>query len=56
MGRKQTKEMNTVGYFSTSLTPYYSRNGITIFLGDCLEVMPRLEGVFDAIVTDLPYG
>jgi DNA modification methylase len=27
----------------------------TLYLGDCLEVMPVLEG-FDAVVTDPPYG
>lgn len=39
------------------MTPYYSRDGITIFCGDCLEVMPQLEPVsFDSIITDPPYG
>ena len=27
----------------------------TLYLGDCLRVMPFLEGV-DAVVTDPPYG
>lgn len=27
----------------------------TLYLGDCMEVMPEL-GVFDAVVTDPPYG
>ena len=27
----------------------------TLYLGDCLEVMPTL-GKFDAVVTDPPYG
>lgn len=38
------------------LTPYYERDGITIYCGDCLEVMPQLAGPFDAIIADLPYG
>ncbi len=38
------------------MKPYYDRNGITIFCGDCLEVMPRLELEFDAVIADLPYG
>lgn len=39
------------------MTPYYSRNGVTIFCGDCLEVMPRLEPVlFDLCLTNPPYG
>ena len=38
------------------MKPYYDRGGITIYCGDCLEVMPRLDCVFDAILADLPYG
>lgn len=38
------------------ITPYYERNGITIYNSDCLEVMPQLDLVFDAIIADLPYG
>jgi len=29
--------------------------GVTLYLGDCLEVLPTL-GKFDAVVTDPPYG
>jgi site-specific DNA-methyltransferase (adenine-specific) len=29
--------------------------GVTLYLGDCLEVLPTLAGI-DAIVTDPPYG
>lgn len=37
--------------------PYYEHNGITIYHGDCLEVMPTLpDASFDAIITDPPYG
>jgi site-specific DNA-methyltransferase (adenine-specific) len=38
------------------MKPYYDRNGITIYCGDCLEIMPQLDLVFDAIICDLPYG
>jgi len=35
--------------------PYYSHGGITIYHGDCLEIMPELEPV-DLVLTDPPYG
>jgi site-specific DNA-methyltransferase (adenine-specific) len=34
--------------------PYYEHDGITIYHGDCREVVPTL--VADALVTDPPYG
>lgn len=36
------------------IEPYYDSGGITIYHGDCREIMPALVGV-DAIVTDPPY-
>jgi len=36
------------------MTPYYERDGITIFLGDCRDILPTLEA--DVIITDPPYG
>ena len=37
------------------MTPYYERDGITIYHGDCREIVPGL--VFDGLVlTDPPYG
>jgi DNA modification methylase len=37
--------------------PYYADERVTLYLGDCLSIMPTLEaGSFDAIVTDPPYG
>ena len=35
--------------------PYWSGDGITLWLGDCREILPGLDPV-DAIVTDPPYG
>lgn len=37
------------------MTPYYEHNGITIYHGDCLEVMPLLSKV-DLVLTDPQYG
>lgn len=39
------------------MIPYYEANGITIYHGDCLEVMPTLAPQsVDAIICDPPYG
>jgi site-specific DNA-methyltransferase (adenine-specific) len=42
------------------MKPYYERNGITIYHGDCREVVPTLNscfaGFFDLMLTDPPYG
>ncbi len=37
------------------MKPYYSDGGITIYHGDCREVLPTL-GTFDLLLTDPPYG
>lgn len=34
---------------------YYADGGITLFLGDCREVLPQLEAV-DHVITDPPYA
>lgn len=36
------------------MKPYYEHAGITIYHGDCRELLPRLEA--DVIVSDPPYG
>ena len=36
------------------MTPYYDEDGITIYHGDCLEVLPTLPSA-DLVVTDPPY-
>lgn len=39
------------------MTPYYDRDGITIYCGDCREILPTLEpGSVDLVLTDPPYG
>jgi DNA modification methylase len=39
------------------MTPYYEHGGVTIYHGDCLEVLPTLDAtVADLMVTDPPYG
>jgi len=35
--------------------PYYSREGITIYHGDCRDVLPTLSAI-DVVLTDPPYG
>jgi site-specific DNA-methyltransferase (adenine-specific) len=38
------------------MQPYYEKNGITIYHGDCREVLPQLEhSSVDLVVTDPPY-
>ena len=37
------------------MKPYYDHAGITIFHGDCREVLPKL-GTVELIITDPPYG
>lgn len=39
------------------LKPFYQRENVVLYLGDCLEIMPMLEPrSIDAVVTDPPYG
>lgn len=38
----------------SKLTPYYEHGGITIYHGDCMEILPTLPD--GAIVSDPPYG
>jgi site-specific DNA-methyltransferase (adenine-specific) len=37
------------------MKPYYEHGGITIYHGDCREVLPQLESI-DLVLTDPPYG
>lgn len=38
------------------LPPYYDRDGITLYLGDCSEVLPQIELAGAICVTDPPYN
>lgn len=39
------------------MKPYYESHGITIYHGDCREVLPTIEpGTVDLLLTDPPYG
>jgi hypothetical protein len=38
------------------IKPYYEGEGVTLYHGDCLEVMPLLTERFDLVLADLPYG
>lgn len=37
------------------MKPYFERDGIVIYHGDCREILPLLSG-FDVVITDPPYG
>jgi site-specific DNA-methyltransferase (adenine-specific) len=37
------------------MEPYYDRDGITIYHGDCRDILPQLPKV-DLVLTDPPYG
>jgi site-specific DNA-methyltransferase (adenine-specific) len=37
------------------MTPYYEHAGITIYHGDCREVLPSI-GAIDSLISDPPYG
>jgi hypothetical protein len=38
-----------------AVKPYWERDGIQVYLGDCREVLPTL-GPVDHVITDPPYG
>jgi site-specific DNA-methyltransferase (adenine-specific) len=39
------------------MTPYYSQDGIDIYLGDCRDILPTFpDKSFDLVLTDPPYG
>jgi site-specific DNA-methyltransferase (adenine-specific) len=54
---KDVEELSAASAGSTAgaLRPYYQKDGITIYHGDCLEVLHGLEGI-GAVVTDPPYS
>jgi site-specific DNA-methyltransferase (adenine-specific) len=38
------------------MTPYYQAGGITIYHGDCLQLLPQLALVLDGVLIDPPYA
>jgi len=38
------------------VTPYYDHAGITLYHGDCREILPELGQQFQTVLTDPPYG
>lgn len=38
------------------MRPYFDEGGITIYLGDARDVVPRLGGAWSAVLADPPYG
>jgi site-specific DNA-methyltransferase (adenine-specific) len=38
------------------MTPYYEHGGITIYHGDCREILPEVWFGVDLVLTDPPYG
>ena len=38
------------------MTPYYEHDGITIYHGDVLHVLPEIDEQIDALVSDAPYS
>ena len=47
--------VKTIRGEETSIKPYYSHAGITIYHGDCREILPTLPKC-DLLLTDPPYG
>ncbi len=37
------------------MKPYYADDWVTIYHGDCLEILPKLSG-FSVVISDPPYG
>jgi hypothetical protein len=55
-GWADTEWMHSVGHGRLDLPkPYYEFGGITIYHGDCREILPVLDPV-DLVLTDPPYG
>ena len=39
-----------------TLKPYYQDDAVTIYCGDCREILPQLDVKVDLVLTDPPYG
>jgi len=55
--RKKAGRIRKVGS-EMMIEPYYQEENITIYNGDCLEILPQLsiKGDVDLVLTDPPYG
>jgi site-specific DNA-methyltransferase (adenine-specific) len=53
----EIEDKSSSGLVSTDLfSPYYEDAGITLYHGDCVEIMRAMKGVsIDAVITDPPY-
>ena len=51
----ETREEQFIDRQGIVPTPYYDHEGITIYLGDCKDILPHLP-VVDCLLTDPPYG
>ena len=38
-----------------TLTPYYEDDSVTLYHGDCLDLLPKIDGKFEVLLTDPPY-
>ena len=38
------------------MTPYFQQDGVTLYHGDCREILPGLGQQFQTVLTDPPYG
>lgn len=38
------------------MTPYYADEWVTLYHGDCRDIMPDLRGPIDLVIADPPYG
>lgn len=38
------------------MKPYFAADGVTLYLGDCREIVPALEMKADVVIADPPYG
>lgn len=45
-----------MSYMGKMIIPYYKNDWVTLYHGDCLQIMPQLDIKFDACITDPPYG
>jgi hypothetical protein len=53
-GRGATGEHGQAADAAGAMTPYYEQDGVTIYHGDCREILSELSA--DVVITDPPYG